>query len=143
MSTPATRSTLIEPKTVMRDMGLAVSTELRLQLAIPTAHAPYARERYCFRPSVAGHFLDAGDHVVDGLLDRHLVGDDGVDGLHPDVLVVEGGELVVLAHLVTTDAGEELVAHGAAMHVAIPERGLLRRGLDREPAAERAFDVGL
>src|SRR6516164_7302422 len=95
------------------------------------------------QPSIPGHLLDARDHLVDSLLDRHLVSDDVVHGLRPDILVVQHGELVVLAHLVASDARRELIALGAAMGVAVPEGGFLGRGLDREPAAERAFDVGL
>src|SRR6218665_214997 len=45
------------------------------------------------------HGLDARDHLVDRLVHRYFVGDDAVHRLGPDVLVVQGGEFVVLGEL--------------------------------------------
>src|SRR5688500_14399186 len=77
-----------------------------------------------FTPAgLAGDFLDALDHLVDGLLRRPLVGDHAVHRLRPDVLVVEDGELPVLGELEGHRAGRELVVHDLAVRVAGPELG--------------------
>src|SRR5882762_5364100 len=54
----------------------------------------------------ARDFLDAGDHLVDRLLHRPLVGDHAVHRLRPHVLVVEDGELVVPGELEVTVPAE-------------------------------------
>ena len=89
----------------------------------------------------ARHFLDAGDQLVDRLVDRHLLVDHPVHRLGPGVLVVQDGELLVLGELERQRAGLELVVHRLAMLVGLPERALLAFLGHREPAAERALDV--
>src|SRR6266513_1184582 len=46
--------------------------------------------------SSAGYRLYARDHLVDRLVDGHLLADDAVHLLRPDVLVIDDRELVVL-----------------------------------------------
>src|SRR5438128_9040294 len=85
--------------------------------------------------------LDASDQFVDGLVDRDLFAHHAVHRLGPDVLVVQNGELVVLGEVERRRAAGELSIDRLAMTVSLPERALLPRGRDREPAAQRAFDV--
>src|SRR4029077_19921270 len=82
-------------------------------------------------------FLDAGDQFVDGFLDRHLLADDPVHRLGPDVLVVENGEFPVLGKVERRGAAGELGPDRLAMAVSLPERALLAGCGHREPAAER------
>src|SRR5437773_1474166 len=86
--------------------------------------------------------LDAGDQFVDGLVDRHLLAHHAVHRLGPDVLVVQNRELPVLGQVERRGAAGELVVHRLAMTVSLPERALLAGGGHREPAAERALDIG-
>src|SRR6187402_150606 len=86
--------------------------------------------------------LDAGDQFVDGLVDRHLLAHHAVHRLGPDVLVVEDRELPVLGEVERRGAAGELIVHRLAMPVSLPERALLACRRHREPAAERAFDIG-
>src|SRR5271168_1795258 len=86
--------------------------------------------------------LDPRDQFVDRLLDRHLFADDAVHCLRPDVLVVQNRELVVLRKIERLGAAGELVVDRSAMAVGLPERALLALDRRREPAAERAFDIG-
>src|SRR5215475_8067182 len=90
----------------------------------------------------ARHFLDAGDQLVDRLVDRHLLVHYPVHRLGPGVLVVEDGELVVLGELERRRAGLELLVHRLTMLVGLPERALLAHLGHREPATERALDIG-
>src|SRR4051794_32853270 len=92
--------------------------------------------------NLARDLLDAGDHLVDRLLDRDFLTDDPVHRLGPDVLVVQDGELEVLGEFKRHRAVLELVEHRAAMTILLPERTLLALSGDRKPATERAFDVG-
>src|SRR5882757_11553097 len=87
-------------------------------------------------------FLEAGDQFVDGLFDRHLLADHAVHRLGPDILIVQDGELVVPGEVERLGAAGELGVDRLAMAVSLPERALLARGRDREPAAERALDIG-
>ena len=80
------------------------------------------RRRSIGAAQLARDLLDAGDHLVDRLVDRHLLVDDAVHRLGPDVLVVEHRELVVLGELERRRAGLELVVHGLAVRVGLPER---------------------
>src|SRR5918997_6890284 len=78
---------------------------------------PAAREG---RPDGAGllrarDLLDAGDHLVDGLVDRDLLAHDAVRGLGPDVLVIEHRELVVLGELERHGAGLVLLVDRLAV----------------------------
>src|SRR2546426_9422793 len=91
----------------------------------------------------ARDFLDAGDHLVDRLLHRPLVGDDAVHRLGPDVLVVEDGEFPVLGELEGHRARRELLVHDLAVRVFRPELARGARLGHRVPAAERGLDVGL
>src|SRR5688572_14210537 len=109
----------------------------------PAARDGSSRVIYSVRlPALACDLLDAGDQLVDRLLDRHLVVDDAAHRLGPDVLVVENCELVVPGELEAHCAVGELIAHRLAMLVAIPECGLLPFQGHREPAAERTLDIG-
>src|ERR1700704_4920100 len=95
-------------------------------------------------PNPAGSacdLLDAGDQLVDRLVDRNLLVDHPVHRLGPGVLVVQDGELVVLGELEGQGAGLELVVDRLAMLVGLPERALLALLGHREPAAEGAFDI--
>src|SRR6266536_2650759 len=87
------------------------------------------------------YLLDAGDHLVDRGLDRHLLVHYTVHGLGPDVLVVENSELVVLGELESHGAGVELLVDRLAVRVLLPERTFLRGLGHGEPAAERALHV--
>src|ERR1700710_2899241 len=49
--------------------------------------------------TLARDLLDAGDHFVDGLVDRDFFAHHPVHRLGPDVLIVENGELVVFGEL--------------------------------------------
>src|SRR5947199_1420500 len=86
--------------------------------------------------------LDAGDQFVDGLVDRHLLAHHAVHRLGPDVLVVQNRELPVLGEVERCGAAGELIVHRLAMPVSLPERALLAGRRHREPAAERALDIG-
>src|SRR3954447_18335646 len=86
--------------------------------------------------------LDAGDQFVDGLVDRDLLADDPVHRLGPDVLVVEDRELPVLGEVERRGAAGELGVDRLAVLVGLPERAVLARLRHREPAAERALDIG-
>src|SRR5947207_1803909 len=86
--------------------------------------------------------LDAGDQFVDGLVDRHLLAHHPVHRLGPDVLVVEDRELPVLGEVERRGAAGELIVHRLAMAVSLPERALLAGRRHREPADERALDLG-
>src|SRR5262245_19719063 len=90
---------------------------------------------------LAGDLLDAAVHLVNGLVDGHLLVDDAVCRLRPDVLVVEDRELVVLRELEGHGAVLVLVVDRPAVRIGLPERLLLRRLGHREPAAESALDV--
>src|SRR6266498_5399117 len=95
-------------------------------------------------PGISGslhYLLDAGDHLVDRGLDRHLLVHYTVHGLGPDVLVVENSELVVLGELERHGAGVELLVDRLAVRVLLPERTFLRGLGHGEPAAERALHV--
>src|SRR5829696_7607447 len=92
-------------------------------------------------PLRARDLLDAGDHLVDGLVDGDFLAHDAVRGLGPDVLVVEHRELVVLGELERHRAGLVLLVDRLAVAVRLPERPLLAGLGDREPAPERALDV--
>src|SRR4051795_12825644 len=87
--------------------------------------------------------LDAGDQFVDRLVDRHLFAHDAVHGLGPHVLIVENGEFEVLGEIERRGAARELGIDRLAMPVGLPEWALLSGCRHREPAAERAFDIGL
>src|SRR5947207_8008650 len=86
--------------------------------------------------------LDAGDQFVDGLVDRHLLAHHAVHRLGPDVLVVQNRELPVLGEVERRGAAGKLIVHRLAMPVSLPERALLAGGRHREPADERALDLG-
>src|SRR5215475_2310896 len=92
--------------------------------------------------SRACDFLDAGNQLVRRLLNRNLLADHAVHRLGPDVLVVRDGELPVLGEIERRGASLELVIDRLAMPVGLPERALLAGVRDREPAAERPFDIG-
>src|SRR5690348_8876816 len=53
----------------------------------------------CVVSRSARHRLDAGDHLIDRLVDRHLFADHPVHGLRPHILVVENSELPILGEL--------------------------------------------
>src|SRR5690348_13041474 len=91
---------------------------------------------------LARDFLDAGDQFVDGFLDRDLFADHAVHSLGPDVLVVQDGELPVLGEIKRRGAALELIVDRLAMPVRLPEWALLACLRYREPAAERALDIG-
>src|SRR3954471_11426589 len=91
--------------------------------------------------SLAGDLLDAGDHLVHGLVDGNLLVEHPVRRLRPHILVIENRELVVLDELEGHRAGLVLVVDRLAMPVLLPELALLRGFRDREPAPERALDV--
>ena len=93
-------------------------------------------------PNLPRDLLDARDQLVDRLLHRHLLADDAVHRLRPHILVVENRELVVLGKIERLGAAGELVVDRLAMAVVLPERALLAFEGRREPAAERAFDIG-
>src|SRR5215468_10689389 len=69
--------------------------------------------------------LDAGDQLVNGLVDRDLLADHAVHRLGPDVLVVQDGELPVLGEVERRGAAGELVVDRLAMTIGLPERALL------------------
>src|SRR6516164_9223502 len=87
-------------------------------------------------------FLDAGNQFVHRLVHRNFLADHAVHRLGPDVLVVQDGELPVLGEVERRGAAGELIVDRLAMAVSLPERALLARNRDREPAAERALDIG-
>src|SRR3984893_11276890 len=103
---------------------------------------PSPRKRGEGEASSARDFLDAGDQFVDGFIDRHFLAHHAVHRLGPDVLVVQDGELVVLGKVERLRASGELVIDRLAMAVGLPERALLACSRHREPAAERALDIG-
>ena len=72
----------------------------------------------------------------------HLLVDDAVHRLGPDVLVVEDRELVVLRELEGHRAVLVLVVDRLPVRIGLPEGLFLRRLGDREPAPERALDIG-
>src|SRR5436309_2713886 len=86
--------------------------------------------------------LEAGDQFVDGLVDRNLLAHHPVHRLRPDVLAVQDRELPVLGEVERRGAAGELGPDRLPVPVSLPERARLACGGDREPAAERAFDVG-
>src|SRR6266849_5968651 len=87
------------------------------------------------------NLLDAGDQLVDGLVNRHLLVDHAIHCLGPDVLVVENGEFVVLGELKRHGAARILVMYRFAVAVLGPERPCLRRLRHWVPAAERALYI--
>src|SRR6516165_10354019 len=91
---------------------------------------------------LARDLLDAGDQLVDGLVDRDLLADDPVHRLGPDVLVVQDRELPVLGEVERRGAARELGVDRLAVLVGLPERAFLAGLGHREPAAERALDIG-
>src|SRR6478609_2633473 len=106
------------------------------------AGATNIRSRRPASSTLTRDLLDAGDQFVDGLVDRHLLAHHAVHRLGPDVLVVEDRELPVLGEVERRGAAGELIVHRLAMPVSLPPRALLAGGRHREPAAERALDVG-
>src|SRR5262249_20784246 len=87
-------------------------------------------------------FLQPCDQLVHGLVDRGLLGDHAVHRLGPDILVVENRELPVLGEVERRGAAGELVVDRLAVAIGLPERARLARLGHREPAAERALDIG-
>src|SRR5690348_1307676 len=65
---------------------------------------------------------DACDQLVDRLLHRHLLVHDPVRRDGPRVFVVEHRKLVVADELVRHGRARDLVVHGLAMRVLLPER---------------------
>src|SRR4051794_20680364 len=92
--------------------------------------------------TLARNLLEPRNQFVDGLFDRHLLADHAVHRLGPDILIVQDGELVVPGEVERLGAAGELGVDRLAMAVSLPERALLARRRDREPAAERALDIG-
>src|SRR5476649_1682816 len=103
---------------------------------------PAAHEAASSDLESARNLFDAGYHLVNGLLDCDLVSNNPVHCLSPHVLVIENSELVVLRELERCRAGFELVVYRPEMTIGLPKLGFLADLRHREPASERALDVG-
>src|SRR5262249_48413113 len=101
-----------------------------------------AKTGAAMRVDSARHLLDAGDQLVDRLVDRHLLIDDAVHRLARGVLFVEKGDLMVLGDLEGHGARLELVVPRLAMLVGEPERARLAGERHRKPAPEPRLDIG-
>src|SRR5882762_5055914 len=127
------------------DSGALGRSDAESVMAIAATLPEFPSPRSCGergKQELARDFLEAGDQLVDRLLDRDLLADHAVHRLGPDVLVVEDRELPVLGEVERRGAAGELGPDRLAVSVSLPERARLAFLRHREPAAERAFDIG-
>ena len=89
-----------------------------------TALSPRRGERATTSIPLARDLLDAGDHLVGGLLRRPAVVDHAAHRLGPHVLVVEDRELVVLGEFERRRARVELRCAPPCGAVGLPELAL-------------------
>src|ERR1700722_13282691 len=117
-------------------------SEAEIVIAITLLSSASGTREMLTAPALPRDLLDARDQLVDRLLHRHLLADDAVHRFRPHILVVENRELVVFGEIKRLGASRELGVGRLAMAIGLPERALLAFDRRREPAAERALDVG-